>query len=115
MDPPKHDEQRRIAQPVVAPANLKRLEHLIRQRVCNILDELPLETEFDWVKEVSIELTTQMLATLFDFPFESRHKLTFWSDAATAIPGQASCLLTRNAGLRWKSVCRYSPVYGTSA
>ena len=87
MDPPKHDEQRRIAQPVVAPANLKRLEHLIRQRVCNILDELPLETEFDWVKEVSIELTTQMLATLFDFPFESRHKLTFWSDAATAIPG----------------------------
>ena len=87
MDPPKHDEQRRIAQPVVAPANLKRLEHLIRQRVCNILDDLPLETEFDWVQEVSIELTTQMLATLFDFPFESRHKLTFWSDAATAIPG----------------------------
>jgi cytochrome P450 len=27
-----------------------------------------------------------MLATLFDFPFEDRRKLTFWSDAATAEP-----------------------------
>jgi cytochrome P450 len=35
---------------------------------------------------VSIELTTQMLATLFDFPWEDRRKLTFWSDVATAEP-----------------------------
>ena len=27
-----------------------------------------------------------MLATLFDFPFEERRKLTFWSDIATAGP-----------------------------
>jgi cytochrome P450 len=32
---------------------------------------------------VSIELTTQMLATLFDFPFEDRHLLTHWSDMTT--------------------------------
>ena len=87
MDPPKHDEQRRVVQGVVAPANLKNLEGLIRQRVCNILDSLPVDKEFDWVKNVSIELTTQMLATLFDFPFEDRYKLTYWSDVATAIPG----------------------------
>ena len=30
------------------------------------------------------KLTTQMLATLFDFPFEDRRKLTRWSDVATA-------------------------------
>jgi cytochrome P450 len=36
---------------------------------------------------VSIELTTQMLAVLFDFPFEDRRKLTRWSDVATASPG----------------------------
>ena len=87
MDPPKHDDQRRIAQPVVAPANLKVLETLIRQRVCTILDSLPIGEEFDWVEKVSVELTTQMLATLFDFPFEERYKLTFWSDVTTAIPG----------------------------
>jgi cytochrome P450 len=87
MDPPKHDEQRRVVQGVVAPANLKNLESLIRQRAEAILDSLPIGEEFDWVNSVSIELTTQMLATLFDFPFKDRHKLTHWSDVATAIPG----------------------------
>src|SRR5690606_5006370 len=87
MDPPKHDEQRRAVQGVVAPKNLQNLEPIIRQRVCNILDALPLDEEFDWVERVSIELTSQMLATLFDFPFEQRRKLTWWSDLATAIPG----------------------------
>lgn len=88
MDPPRHDEQRRVVQNVVAPANLKNLENLIRSRVCSILDNLPLGEEFDWVERVSIELTTQMLATLFDFPFEDRRKLTYWSDVATSIPGR---------------------------
>lgn len=86
MDPPKHDDQRRIVSPVVAPSNLANLEGLIRQRVSNILDSLPLNEEFNWVEKVSIELTTQMLATLFDFPFERRHKLTFWSDVQTGGP-----------------------------
>lgn len=88
MDPPRHDEQRKVVQGVVAPMNLKKLESVIRQRVCTILDSLPAGEKFNWVERVSIELTTQMLATLFDFPFEDRYKLTKWSDAFTAIPGR---------------------------
>ena len=87
MDPPKHDHQRRAVQGVVAPLNLKNLESVIRERAVAILDGLPLGVEFDWVEKVSIELTTQMLAILFDFPFEDRNKLTYWSDITTAIPG----------------------------
>ena len=102
MDPPKHDEQRRIAQPVVAPANLKNLELIIRERVCKILDDLPVGSELDWVKHVSIELTTQMLATLFDFPFEDRHKLTYWSDMTTAIPGRGGVADTHEE--RWAAI-----------
>ena len=83
MDQPKHDVQRRAAQPAVAPSQLSDLEALIRQRVCTILDDLPVGETFNWVDKVSIELTTQMLATLFDFPFEDRHKLPFWSDVTT--------------------------------
>lgn len=86
MDPPKHDDQRKTVQGVVAPANLKLLESTIRTRVQNILDSLPVGEPFDWVDKVSIELTTQMLATLFDFPFEDRRKLTRWSDVATGSP-----------------------------
>ncbi len=84
MDPPKHDEQRKVVSPVVGPRNLAALEPVIRQRVQTILDSLPVGETFDWVDRVSIELTTQMLATLFDFPWEERRKLTRWSDVTTA-------------------------------
>ncbi len=83
MDPPKHDEQRKVVSPIVAPANLANLAATIRERAADILDSLPRGEVFDWVDRVSIELTTQMLATLFDFPFEQRRKLTYWSDVAT--------------------------------
>ncbi|MFT3811562.1 MAG: cytochrome P450 [Micropepsaceae bacterium] len=84
MDPPKHDQQRKVVSPIVAPDNLAKLEGTIRSRVKQIFDTLPRNETFDWVDKVSIELTTQMLATLFDFPFEERRKLTRWSDVATA-------------------------------
>jgi cytochrome P450 len=84
MDPPKHDAQRKVVSPIVSPANLAALENIIRERTCAIFDALPIGETFDWVDRVSIELTTQMLATLFDFPWEDRRKLTRWSDVATA-------------------------------
>jgi cytochrome P450 len=83
MDQPKHDEQRKVVSPVVAPSNLQRLSATIRERTQRVLDELPRGEPFDFVDRVSIELTTQMLATLFDFPFEERRKLTYWSNVAT--------------------------------
>ena len=86
MDPPIHDVQRAAVQGVVAPKNLSDLENLIRQRVGSILGELPVGETFNWVEKVSINLTTQMLATIFDFPFEDRHKLPYWSDMATSLP-----------------------------
>ena len=86
MDQPKHDVQRKAVSPVVAPRNLAEMESVIRSRAAAILDSLPIGETFNWVQRVSIELTTQMLATLFDFPFEDRRKLTHWSDVAT-MPG----------------------------
>lgn len=87
MDQPKHDVQRKTVSPVVSTRNLAGMEALIRERTCEVLDSLPEGETFDWVDTVSIELTTRMLATLFDFPYEDRAKLTRWSDVATAVPG----------------------------
>jgi cytochrome P450 len=86
MDPPVHDAQRKTVAGSVAPTNLGKMESLIRERACKVLDDLPEGETFDWVEMVSIELTTMMLATLFDFPFEDRRKLTRWSDITFAIP-----------------------------
>jgi cytochrome P450 len=82
MDPPRHDEQRKIVSPIVAPQNLANMEAVIRERTGRVLDGLPCNETFDWVERVSIELTTMMLATLFDYPWEERRQLTYWSDVA---------------------------------
>ena len=84
MDPPVHDQQRKAVSPAVAPQRLSDLEALIRKRTAAVLDSLPRNETFDWVDKVSIELTTQFLATLFDFPFEERRLLPYWSDITTS-------------------------------
>jgi cytochrome P450 len=84
MDPPGHTAQRRTVAPIVAPSNLANFEPLIRKRTSDVLDALPRNETFDWVERVSTDLTNMMLATLFDFPWEDRMKLTWWSDVAIA-------------------------------
>ena len=84
MDPPRHTAQRRTVAPIVAPTNLANMEGIIRQRTQAVLDGLPRNETFDWVDRVSTELTAMMLATLFDFPWADRRKLTHWSDVAIA-------------------------------
>ncbi|HEX3408202.1 MAG TPA: cytochrome P450 [Caulobacteraceae bacterium] len=87
MDPPGHDIQRKTVSPAVAPTRLHEMAPVIRERAGLILDSLPIGEPFDWVDLVSKELTTMTLATLFDFPFEERRKLTMWSDTMTTAPG----------------------------
>ena len=86
MDGDEHVKQRMAVAPTVAPKNLAGFEPLIRERASDILDNLPIGETFNWVDEVSIELTARMLATLFDFPYEDRRKLVHWSDLATNVP-----------------------------
>ncbi len=87
MDQPKHDVQRKAVTPIVSPTNLANMQEQIRERTGKVLDSLPRGETFNWVDKVSIELTTLMLATLFDFPLEDRHLLTHWSDVATSDRG----------------------------
>ena len=84
MDPPGHTAHRRTVAPIVAPSNIVNLEPLIRKRTSEVLDALPRNETFDWVGRVSTDLTNMMLATLFDFPWQDREKLTWWSDVAIA-------------------------------
>jgi cytochrome P450 len=80
MDPPHHTAQRRTVAPAFGPSETERLRADTLARTSAVIDSLPIGKPFDWVEHLSIELTTQMLAILFDFPWEDRHKLTHWSD-----------------------------------
>jgi len=97
MDEPQHSAQRRTVAPMFTPTYLDQLAINIRKRSAECLDGLPRNEVFDFVDKVSIELTTQMLAVLFDFPWEDRRKLTRWSDVATTIPGPDGVVPTEEA------------------
>jgi cytochrome P450 len=80
MDAPRHDAHRKAVSSIFSTDSLAELEPLIRSRAAAILDDLPIGETFDFVDKVAVELTSQMLATLFDFPFEKRRLLPRFSD-----------------------------------
>ncbi len=87
MDEPEHSVHRKAVTPTVAPSNIANMAPIVRERAGQILDSLPIGKPFDWVDLVSKELTAMTLATLFDFPFEERRKLPYWSDMIMSMPG----------------------------
>ncbi len=111
-DPPKHDDQRKVIAPMFTPTHLQELKELIRERAGNILDGLPRNEEFNWVKSVSVELTGQMLATLFDVPQEDRHKLIHWSDTVENL-GNPDFFETAEEGFQelWKCWAYFDAVW----
>jgi cytochrome P450 len=82
MDPPEHTPRRRAVAPIANRSNLREYEDLIRERTVAVLEGLPRGEPFDWVQKVSIDLTSRMLATMFNYPQERRGELMYWSDVA---------------------------------
>ena len=90
LDPPDHSLRRRTVAPSFGPSEVAAMAEEVRERTAGVLDSLPVGEPFDWVEKVSIELTTGMLAKLFDYPWEERANLTKWSDFGGDIELQRS-------------------------
>jgi cytochrome P450 len=80
MDPPEHNQHRRMVAPGFTPGTLDDLTPRIRERAITILDGIASRDECEFVSTVAAELPIQMLAELFDVPQEDRHKLFEWSN-----------------------------------
>jgi cytochrome P450 len=112
MDRPEHTGQRRTVAPAFTPSEMARLEPSIRSRTEAVIDGLPVGEEFDWVDRVSIELTTQMLALLFDFPWEERRKLTYWSDWAGDLQAVLDPELgPKRLGILWECAAYFTELW----
>ncbi len=85
-DPPVHTRERKAVMPAMSPQRVAALEAQARARIGAVLDGLPLDEPFDWVTRVSVELTTQMVAMLFDFPWKERRLLPYWSEVLVTTP-----------------------------
>jgi cytochrome P450 len=99
MDPPNHSQKRRTIAPAFTPSEMARLSTSIRERTAACLDALPKGESIDWVQAVSVNLTIDMLALLFGFPWEERAKLRIWSDAITSLDMRKDRPDERNAKL----------------
>lgn len=93
-DPPVHTRERRAVLPAVAPPRLAALEAQIRGDIAALLDRLPRGETLDWAKELSEEITTLMIAALFDLPREDRHRLSYWSEVLVTTPQPGAAVET---------------------
>jgi linalool 8-monooxygenase len=84
MDPPRHNQYRRMLSPGFSPARIRQLEERIRDRARAILDRLQGRETCDFVTDIAAELPIQMLAELLGVPQEDRGKLFEWSNALIA-------------------------------
>jgi len=80
MDPPEHNDNRRMVAPGFTPNTLDLLTPRIRQRATDLLDSLEGREDCEFVSAVAAELPIQMLAELFGVPQSDRHKLFQWSN-----------------------------------
>jgi linalool 8-monooxygenase len=84
MDPPEHNQYRRMVSPGFSPQRVRQLEERIRDRVRAILERLKGAESCDFVTDIAAELPIQMLAELMGVPQEDRGKLFEWSNALIA-------------------------------
>jgi len=84
MDPPRHNQYRRMLSPGFSPARIRQLEDRIRDRARAILNRLEGRETCDFVTDIAAELPIQMLAELLGVPQEDRGKLFEWSNALIA-------------------------------
>ncbi|MBX3705553.1 MAG: cytochrome P450 [Pseudomonadales bacterium] len=80
MDPPEHNQHRRMVAPGFTPQTLDALVPRIRERARVILDGIGAQSHCEFVSSVAAELPIQMLAELFDVQQADRHKLFQWSN-----------------------------------
>jgi len=96
-DPPAHTCERVAVQPSVSTKRVAALETTTRAHIGAVLDGLPVGDTFDWVQRVSVELTTQMVALLFDFPWSERELLPYWSEVLMTAPQAGEIVETPSA------------------
>ena len=80
MDPPQHQQFRRLVSVGFTPRMIRALEPRIRETASSIIDRVARRGQCDFVEEVAAELPLQVIAELMGIPLEDRHKVFAWSN-----------------------------------
>ena len=80
FDPPDHTRLRRLVQPGFTPKVVSTYESAFRLLVGHVLDDVLVESEFDFVTEIARELPIRMLCRLLGIPESDAGKMVAWGD-----------------------------------
>jgi cytochrome P450 len=81
LDPPRHTTIRRLVNQAFTARNVGKLEGRLRRTATSIVDRVLDLGEFDAVREVSAEMSLQVIAEVLGIPQEDRLKIFDWSNA----------------------------------
>ena len=80
FDPPEHTRLRRLVQPGFTPKVVATYEAAFRVLVGEVLDQVLVESEFDFVTEIARELPIRMLCRLLGIPESDAGQMVEWGD-----------------------------------
>lgn len=79
-DPPVHTRIRGLAARGFSVRVVARFEEWVRDRVTDILDNLPVDEPFDAVQLIAAELPAQVIASVMGAPISDRHRIVGWAN-----------------------------------
>jgi len=80
LDPPEHQQHRKLVNPGFHPHRLVELEPRVRELARQIVDGLPEGEPFDFVEDVAVPLPLLVIADLLGIPGDDRDSFQKWSD-----------------------------------
>ncbi len=80
MDPPEHDEMRRMVSRVFTPKAVANLEPLVRDLIVKYLDPLVGETRFDLLADFAAPFPVEVISAILGVPEEDHQQIRHWTD-----------------------------------
>jgi cytochrome P450 len=80
LDPPLHTKWRQQLGAWFAPGAIDRLKPRIRQRFCEILDEIVDRGECDLVKDVALRFPNTIFMEVMGLPVEEAERFQYWEE-----------------------------------
>ena len=80
MDPPEHDRFRALVSRVFTPRAMAAVEPMIREVICELLDELGDRSTFDAVADFSALFPVEIISRMLGVPEGERQQIRHWLD-----------------------------------
>jgi cytochrome P450 len=80
MDPPRHDDFRRLVSRAFTPRRVSDLEGRTHELCALFLDPLRDASSFDFVEELAAKVPTMLIGALLGVPSEDQNQLRIWGD-----------------------------------